>query len=408
MNSVTQTLKIPNQLFTRLTATALLSCVAILACSAYGLHHLYKGYVIESARNNAIRLGQMLQDTRLELLNTLGLESRQAITQPTQLQQLDDAFSAYLAPYNILKVKVFSRDGLILYSTDHNIIGHQDTGNQQLLDALSGIPYSTIQTREHFLDLKHETRFDVDVVETYVPIYGKQNVIIGAFEIYQDTTFEYNQVRQGIILSTAALALILAAALIGGFCCIRRTAIALSQAQLELGNLACTDPVTGICNRREILHRGEAELERLRRNITEETIQPLSLCMIDVDHFKQVNDLYGHPAGDEALRLVAERIRKVLRLSCHVGRYGGEEFMVLIPNANLSEAEMISERLLHTIADASYRIQHHDIQLTASIGFATTRSPDATLTQLLQAADNNLYAAKMNGRNCFVGANHPE
>lgn len=404
MNSVTQTLRIPDQLFTRLTSSAILSFVVILASSAYGLHHLYEGYVIEAARNHAMRLGRAFQETRPELLTKLGLTSDRPVTQPALLAQLDAEFSTYLAPYNILKVKVFSANGRILYSSDHSIIGQQNLENRQLLDALHGSPYSKIQTKDQILDLSHETRFDVDVVETYIPVYDRQNAIIGAFEIYQDTTFEYSQVRQGVILSISALAVILAAVLFMSYCCIRRTAKALSHAQQELGTLACTDPVTGICNRREILHRSGTELERLRRGKEEENREGLCLLMIDVDHFKQINDTYGHPAGDEILRLVAERIRDTLRASSHVGRYGGEEFLAVIPDADLAEAETLSARILGAVSGAAFTVQHDEIHLTMSIGIASTASRTVSVEQLLQAADNNLYAAKLKGRNCYVGA----
>ncbi|MFM0095427.1 diguanylate cyclase [Paraburkholderia nemoris] len=169
------------------------------------------------------------------------------------------------------------------------------------------------------------------------------------------------------------------------------------RAQAALVRLAATDPLTGLSNRRVLDNRLDEEWRRARRSG-----QPLSALFIDIDHFKQFNDVYGHASGDEALTAVAECISAtVLRAVDLVARYGGEEFAVILPDTTAEGALNLAEKIRSKVQ--SLRVAHRDgeaITITVSIGCATSvPAAGASALDLLAAADRQLYAAKAAGRN---------
>ncbi|HYH19539.1 MAG TPA: diguanylate cyclase [Azospirillum sp.] len=163
----------------------------------------------------------------------------------------------------------------------------------------------------------------------------------------------------------------------------------------ELRHLATTDPLTGLANRREFLAAAGHELARVRRYD-----RPATVMMFDIDHFKRINDTHGHAAGDEALRHVAAVCRERLRETDVVGRLGGEEFGVLLPETDVPAACEVAERLRAALAGAEIpRPDGGVLRLTASIGIAACIAGDASIEQALSRADDALYHAKRNGRN---------
>jgi len=158
------------------------------------------------------------------------------------------------------------------------------------------------------------------------------------------------------------------------------------------------DALTGLLNRAALERILPREVSLSRREHT-----PLSLLMIDVDHFKQINDRWGHALGDRALVLMAEVLRECLRQSDLAFRYGGEEFVVALPDTDPSGACQAATRILARLRDHSNR--HLPQLMTASIGVATLEADAANeSTELLQRADRALYLAKGQGRNCVVSA----
>ncbi|HYD71198.1 diguanylate cyclase [Azospirillum sp.] len=163
----------------------------------------------------------------------------------------------------------------------------------------------------------------------------------------------------------------------------------------ELRHLATTDPLTGLANRRQFLAAAERELVRVRRYD-----RPATVLMFDIDHFKRINDTHGHAAGDEALRHVAAVCRDLLRETDIVGRLGGEEFGILLPETDVPSAREAAERLRLALARAEIpRPDGGTLRLTASIGIAACMPGDAGIEQALSRADDALYHAKANGRN---------
>ncbi|MEE9210072.1 MAG: PleD family two-component system response regulator [Kiloniellales bacterium] len=170
-------------------------------------------------------------------------------------------------------------------------------------------------------------------------------------------------------------------------------------------SLAYTDALTGVYNRRYM----NAHLDRKIMEISD-TQKPLSVVIFDIDHFKQVNDNYGHAGGDEVLRTLAERVGSSIRDFDLLARYGGEEFVVIMPSTPADVAAMVAERLRQRLEAQAFEVSGHDqpLPITASLGVATTTDPMETADNLLARADAALYAAKRGGRNRVCSADAHE
>ena len=164
---------------------------------------------------------------------------------------------------------------------------------------------------------------------------------------------------------------------------------------LQLMTMAATDPLTGIANRRRLMERGEDEIARVQR-----FGQPLSMVMLDLDHFKAINDSHGHAAGDQVLRETAQACAAALRDIDMVARAGGEEFAILLPQTPLARGIEVAERLRQAIARIEVRTSDTKITFTASLGVAEFMPEDASIDRLMARADRALYRSKAGGRNC--------
>jgi diguanylate cyclase (GGDEF)-like protein len=165
----------------------------------------------------------------------------------------------------------------------------------------------------------------------------------------------------------------------------------------DLRRLASTDALTGLLN------RGSLELALSRQvALAERSGGALALMMIDVDHFKKINDGYGHPAGDEVLRQLAALLQSLARQGDAVGRYGGEEFCIVLPGTEAHEAALLAERLLQRYADLRVPWDGAWLEGTVSIGIADTTAVGCAVVPLIAAADRALYQAKAAGRNRMV------
>jgi diguanylate cyclase (GGDEF)-like protein len=200
-----------------------------------------------------------------------------------------------------------------------------------------------------------------------------------------------NRAELGITVLVSVLVLGLAVAAGLG---VLRMARSLQASEARFAHLARHDPLTGLENRQSFHVRLEEELERARR-----FDRPCGLIMLDVDHFKAVNDTHGHPAGDEALRRIAGVLNRCVRRIDHVGRYGGEEFIVLLPETGPEGAEALAERIRAAIrAHPTPLGTELEQRLTASLGVASFPADADSAADLVRAADVALYAAKEAGR----------
>jgi len=164
--------------------------------------------------------------------------------------------------------------------------------------------------------------------------------------------------------------------------------------EAELMHQASTDALTGICNRRYFIAESEQELRRSQR-----FKRPLSVMMLDVDHFKPINDRHGHAVGDAVLQGVVKRAMESLRQSDQIARLGGEEFAALLPETNLTAAAEVADRLRQHLAERPIIAAHSAVPCTISIGVAQLKEGDSGIDSLLHRADEALYRAKQNGRN---------
>ncbi|EJM22177.1 diguanylate cyclase (GGDEF) domain-containing protein [Pseudomonas sp. GM21] len=160
---------------------------------------------------------------------------------------------------------------------------------------------------------------------------------------------------------------------------------------------ATRDFLTGLYNRREAMALAEAELARVIRT-------PSSLCilLLDIDHFKRVNDTYGHDGGDEVLKFFAQLLNQTVRQHDLVARIGGEEFLILLPNTDLTGAHTMAERLLQILRDSTLDYAGTRIGVTCSIGVTAWRGPEDNIQAMLIRADLLLYQAKQQGRDRYV------
>jgi diguanylate cyclase (GGDEF)-like protein len=168
----------------------------------------------------------------------------------------------------------------------------------------------------------------------------------------------------------------------------------LQSANLQLQQLARTDRLTGLNNRGYWEECLAHEFARHRRYQSS-----AALVMFDIDHFKKVNDTYGHPAGDKVIQAVAEVVREQMRDTDYAGRYGGEEFVILLPDIDSAGAHIFAERLRLRIAALVVSHEEQQIRFTVSLGVADLSVPMDEYKQLIERADQALYASKKGGRN---------
>jgi len=172
----------------------------------------------------------------------------------------------------------------------------------------------------------------------------------------------------------------------------------LNAAQATLHAMALTDVLTGLNNRRQVMTRLEEEFQRALR-----LKESISLIAFDIDHFKNINDTYGHPFGDLVLKCVAQRMQSSVRPYDIVGRIGGEEFLIVAPGSPAAEAVILAERILDAIRQESVSEGSAHITVTASAGVAIIDKCDTGIDDLLKRADRALYRAKEEGRNRVAG-----
>jgi diguanylate cyclase (GGDEF)-like protein len=162
----------------------------------------------------------------------------------------------------------------------------------------------------------------------------------------------------------------------------------------KLNKLSREDGLTGLLNRRVVMQLAQAQLARWLR-----TGKPFSVVLVDIDDFKPVNDRYGHLVGDSVLQFAADVIRSAARSTDYVGRYGGEEFVLLLPQTGSEEAFVMAQHLVEAMQKSEYEGEDLSLRLTVSAGTATADPSDRDLFSLIARADTALYAAKKQGKN---------
>ncbi len=179
----------------------------------------------------------------------------------------------------------------------------------------------------------------------------------------------------------------------------KQVGVSLERARLfqEVQSLALTDPLTSLQNRRSLFELGRVEFSRALR-----MDRPFCCMMLDVDHFKLINDDYGHPTGDQVLQELATRCKNSVREGDLIGRYGGEELMVLLPETDRETALQVAERLRLSIEETSIKVLNGEVHVTVSVGVAAKDEYTTDLETLIARADQAMYIAKHKGRNCVA------
>ncbi|WCE32107.1 diguanylate cyclase [Vibrio sp. SCSIO 43137] len=213
------------------------------------------------------------------------------------------------------------------------------------------------------------------------PIFGKKGRLLGTFAIYHQRPTAPSKKDIHLIERTVDFISLLLEG---------------ERAEQELIRLATTDELTSLANRRQLLAIIDSEIERAKRYKT-----PLSFCMVDLDNFKAVNDLYGHEVGDEVLKAVAEAMKGFIRTTDMVGRLGGEEFGIILPNTAHDDALTMADRLRLAIEELTVVHEKSSLNVTISVGVSSIRHSSETVlsNDLLSLADRCLYYAKRSGRN---------
>lgn len=209
--------------------------------------------------------------------------------------------------------------------------------------------------------------------------------------------FGNQDLRTSVLLVTMGLALGLANFLFVRNFQMRRIKMELLDSYNKVQNDLLFDELTGVYSRRAGMERLREEFARSHRNN-----RVFSVAMVDIDHFKQVNDTYGHLAGDQVLREVAGTLKAELRQCDVVLRYGGEEFMIIMPDTNKEQALHPLERLGKKLANVEIPLKESKVKVSVSIGVTSTYSGGEDLMETINRADRALYDAKRNGRNQVV------
>lgn len=245
-----------------------------------------------------------------------------------------------------------------------NILSHVNDQGCVLCHSLCPLAQSMQdgQVREAEVYLRHSSGHRVPVLVRVAPMVDASGHIIGAVESFSDNS-----------LLTAA-----------------------RQRASQLAETAERDPLTGLGNRRFLERKMEACLVEAR-----ETGSPFAALFVDVDHFKNVNDSYGHDVGDEALKMVAETLRHSVRVTDFVGRWGGEEFLILLLSVDPRQVGNIANKLRALIERSALSTEAGVLRVTVSIGVALSVAED-TPDSLVRRADHLLYQSKASGRNCVT------
>jgi len=384
-----------------LIAVGVVSIIVVVALTAITTYNSAKQDVLNIAEDDAVRIGTVIAkyyETDLfdEIILNEGWSSLEKAL-------FDQHVKTFLSPFEIHKIKVFNLSSEIIYSNEHNIIGSKDKNNKSLKKAFQGKVNSHLVHKNKMVDLSEEKQLDIDVVETYFPIYNDKEEIVAAMELYVDVTRYRDEITQRVKTSVISISVILIIVFVITYFIVRKATKNVKNLLEQLYNMALYDTLTGIYNRGAIIERANKELSLMKRRIINgEPPKCLGVIMLDIDHFKKINDTYGHQAGDQVLCELTDRIKQSLREYDVYGRYGGEEFVILLPETDQENAVAVAERLRKLIDEEDFTIENTSLNITVSLGVTCCYDPHESLDKLLIKADEAMYEAKESGKNRVV------
>ncbi|MCU0597276.1 MAG: hypothetical protein MUC98_17680, partial [Desulfobacterota bacterium] len=261
-------LKAPHTLRRTLAFIAAASALVILAFTGFGVWSVVSHYLIRIAETRSVNISAALSSSERDIFFTPTYGGRRKVVSeipPDQLERLDSRVRQFLKAFDIVKIKVYTLEGRIIYSTDRAIIGERDLTNRRLANALNGRSDAKLVSKDRAQDLASESMIEVDVVETYVPIYDDDGEVIGCFEVYTDVSRYRREIRQIVTIAILVIAVITLVVYGVAFIFLRQITRKLRQAENTLEAYATLDPLTGLYNRRHIFMRSREELARLQR-----------------------------------------------------------------------------------------------------------------------------------------------
>lgn len=304
----------------------------------------------------------------------------------------------YVLSEDILKIKLWNKKGQVIYSDDQRLIGKTFPIKEDLAEALEGEANSEIVDTKDADENKLDKGQFEQAVETYVPVAPKgSKEVVGSYEVYlslKPVISAVNRVR--LLVFSGLLALYVLLVLIVRWA----SAMLISQYKklMEFSNLmrskAITDELTGLFNRRYFDQKLADEFRRALRYG-----RPLSIILLDIDHFKSVNDELGHQVGDQILEKTGALINANLRNVDYAARYGGEEFALIMPETEGQNALIVAERLRKAYTSILKEYRSDELPLTISLGVAEYPSSASTSDDLIAHSDVALYYSKNKGRN---------
>lgn len=311
-------------------------------------------------------------------------------------KEIDYKLKAEMNQFQIDKVHFFRKDGKVIYSTIKEKIGSMNTHSYFHEIVAKGRSYFTIK---HDGDSSSEDeKIKTDIIEIYIPIL-KNNKFQSAFELYYDISKEMNQFNElsSIIMKVNIFGSLLASFLLYIVAYITsRKNLEIKKYQEKLKTQAHTDALTNLYNRRYFF-----EMARFLMNVSQRNKEKISICIIDIDNFKKINDTYGHIMGDYVIKTLASELTALTRNSDMVVRYGGEEFVILFPNTDIYGAQSISNKICKHIEALTVSLDKIKLNFSISIGISEYKDAQC-LDTFVHNADTALYTAKNSGKNRVV------
>lgn len=375
---------------------------AILTVSMVVINWHSKTDLKDTVIANSERIVDSIYYTEVEVILIHADANGSTITLPDEkaLNSLDARIRDMYDPLNIVKVIIFNRDQAAIYGNDKKIIELSEYKKQLNETFEKGQIVYHLSKQRKVVDLVGEQRIVADMAEVYIPIKHKSGQIMGAFAVYSDVSNLTHKYKQQMIHSVLAQTIMLLFISIISYIVIIRESSELKLAYQQLQTMAITDPLTGVHNRRHLMEWVEKHFAMLQRN--GDRLSGIGFVMIDVDYFKQINDTYGHLAGDRILQELATEIKLELRQYDVFGRYGGEEFLIVLPDTLPEETKQISERLITSVREHAFEWDNDSICITLSAGVTWTDAANETLDDVLSRVDSLMYKAKERGRNQIV------
>ncbi len=365
--------------------------IVAIGMPVFQSHYIYPAFIrqlIENTENEAIRTGNHLERTVLKRYSGVPVHISDEIKADLDNIRED---------YNLWKIKIFSNSGKVIYSSEEDIGEINKKSYFHDIVAKGNVYTKVVVKNTKSLEDQIITS---DVVETYIPIM-RQGDFIGAFEIYYNITVRKDSMDDLISRSNSLiymLTFIIIIVVLGTMVGFRKSMQKRQQFEEALFEMANTDKLTGTYSRRRFEELLQLEIERFNRYQNNACI-----LLFDIDHFKNVNDTYGHQAGDDVFVALTQICTDTLRKSDILGRYGGDEFIAFLPETDRKKAFRVAERLRRAVDSASIPSSGSTIRVTISIGIAHFKDIDAlSIDRVIKQADDSLYSAKNRGRNQVV------